>query len=63
MFAGQDSMKIPGYTGHQRGVEVVDERPNGPAQKKIPGKLKLGETKFLITAPYAIIDASLSLFL
>ena len=38
MFAGQDAMKIPGYTGHQRGVEVVDERPNGPAQKKIPGK-------------------------
>lgn len=30
-------MKIPGYTGHQRGLEVVDERPNGPAQKKIPG--------------------------
>lgn len=38
MFTGQDGMKIPGYTGHQRGLEVVDERPNGPAQKKIPGK-------------------------
>jgi len=30
MFAAQEGIKIPGYTGHQRGVEVVDQRPNGP---------------------------------
>jgi hypothetical protein len=37
MFVSQNDAKIPGYTGHQRGMEQVDSRPTGPAQKKIPG--------------------------
>jgi len=37
MYGAQNTGKIPGYTGHIKTGEVVDQRPMGQASKKIPG--------------------------